>query len=629
MKKISLIILCMVSITLTPLLSHVDIHALKSPSETGGVRFGSQIVLKSAHGKYLAAEGNGTLNANRTRPERWTKFTIINVNKPSDRSYIRFGQHIALKSEHGKFVVAEGNGVANANRTRRGAWEKWIIFNPKNLNARDIINTHREKVCFRSAHNKFLVAEGNGAANANRSKAGSWETWRMGLAIHNNRPSTELSFINESYLTPYQVTPANMKRVLGVKPKSTPTSLNTNKYIDYDLNKMNVGNHTQGLAMLKSGNWMVSYSQHWRNDPQPESYYRNKKSLMILGGKSLFNKNKVPARNYIELSGLASCGNVIAGAWGSTTHFYYANANANGAFKSLPHLKFDKGNLVGFTKYGNAYYSITCDGYNRGHLFKRTAPIKNTAVKGWKKIHTSSGRHIKQNFIKNASQNNFPKTKTGAISLFSSGGDLYLGLMEYEQKSSMVARARNFVRIIRIDLPSYDSGKPTFTVVRQFEVRTSPAFDGPNFRWGGDMQVNKKGELEIYSIARVFVEGPNGRLKTMKHTFPASRPIHAKPQARLRLFNRSIYATKFNIIYSAPGKLDTVEKIELAPGQKKTLRIPGNSYVKKLNGRALVVAKWKSAFKSGNFRALPDQMYCYEITTTFGSAKGGKTNKCN
>ena len=34
-------------------------------------------------------------------------------------------QYVLLKSRFGRYLVAESNGVVNANRVRVGPWEKW------------------------------------------------------------------------------------------------------------------------------------------------------------------------------------------------------------------------------------------------------------------------------------------------------------------------------------------------------------------------------------------------------------------------------------------------------------------------------------------------------------------------
>ena len=58
-----------------------------------------------------------------------------------------------MKSYHGKYVVAEPNGKANANRGAIGSWEIWTVT---------FIGD--DQVQFKGAHGKYL-AESDGDAN--------------------------------------------------------------------------------------------------------------------------------------------------------------------------------------------------------------------------------------------------------------------------------------------------------------------------------------------------------------------------------------------------------------------------------------------------------------------------------
>ncbi len=75
---------------------------------------------------------------------------------------------VSLRGAHGDYVVAELNGAANANRPVPFAWETF-----------ELIRHSGGLVSLRSYHNKYLVAELNGAANANRTQIGNWEKWTL------------------------------------------------------------------------------------------------------------------------------------------------------------------------------------------------------------------------------------------------------------------------------------------------------------------------------------------------------------------------------------------------------------------------------------------------------------------
>ena len=63
----------------------------------------NKVQFKGYNGKYLVAEGDGTINANRDQPgETWEVEDKV--------------QGLAFKSYHGKYMIAESNGELNANR---------------------------------------------------------------------------------------------------------------------------------------------------------------------------------------------------------------------------------------------------------------------------------------------------------------------------------------------------------------------------------------------------------------------------------------------------------------------------------------------------------------------------------
>jgi len=116
------------------------------------------ISLKSWQGKYMVAEPNGDANANRIHNLAWEKWLVVAMP----------GGKIALKGAHGKFLVAESNGAANANRLVASTWESFQAI-PRGGN----------KFAFKSHHNKYLVAEPDGKLNANRNKALAWEEFQV------------------------------------------------------------------------------------------------------------------------------------------------------------------------------------------------------------------------------------------------------------------------------------------------------------------------------------------------------------------------------------------------------------------------------------------------------------------
>jgi|GEM_PF-569928 len=131
------------------------ICAIGSRSNSVGPR---RIALLGHHGRYVVAEKDGTANANRPKANTWEQFQLI---WNADGS-------VSLRSFHGKYLVAERDGRANANRAKLGPWEKWRL-----------VQNRDGTVSLRSHHGKFLVAEKDGRLNANRAKIGPWEKFRI------------------------------------------------------------------------------------------------------------------------------------------------------------------------------------------------------------------------------------------------------------------------------------------------------------------------------------------------------------------------------------------------------------------------------------------------------------------
>lgn len=118
----------------------------------------AKVSLRSHHGKWVVAEGDGKANANRGRVGEWEIFTMI--THPDGK--------VSFLGHHGKYLVAEADGSVNANRSHAREWEKWTMIN------------HRDgTVSFRSHHGKYLVAEGDGRLNANRPHMKEWERFRL------------------------------------------------------------------------------------------------------------------------------------------------------------------------------------------------------------------------------------------------------------------------------------------------------------------------------------------------------------------------------------------------------------------------------------------------------------------
>lgn len=146
----------------------------------GAVEFGNEISLQSDHGRFLVAQGHGGLDADATDPRANTRFRLVDPDNRQSTEVVHFGDRVALRSYRETWVVAEADLSARADRENLGSWEIWTIVDPENSSNTDPVRV-REKVALRSQHGTYLVAEEDGRANADRSAVGSWERWRIGV----------------------------------------------------------------------------------------------------------------------------------------------------------------------------------------------------------------------------------------------------------------------------------------------------------------------------------------------------------------------------------------------------------------------------------------------------------------
>lgn len=143
--------------------SHEDIHAetfnylLDKPSLTV-VADHSIFGFKSIHGKFMSAQPDGTIVADRDWLRGWEKFEIVDAG----------GGKVGLKSIHGKFVSAQPNGTLEANRDWLRGWEKF-----------NMVITAANQVGFKSHFGKYISAQPNGTLEVNRDWLRGWEKFEV------------------------------------------------------------------------------------------------------------------------------------------------------------------------------------------------------------------------------------------------------------------------------------------------------------------------------------------------------------------------------------------------------------------------------------------------------------------
>lgn len=135
------------------------------------------VCFKAANGvHFMVAEGDRqTVNANRIWCSVWEKFTIVDING----GRLRNGDLVHVISAHGKYMSAQPDGRLVANRNWPGAWETFKIRRIGVLGPRKIRSGHR--VALRTVHGTWLSAENGGGwqVAANRPFRNAWETFKI------------------------------------------------------------------------------------------------------------------------------------------------------------------------------------------------------------------------------------------------------------------------------------------------------------------------------------------------------------------------------------------------------------------------------------------------------------------
>ncbi|MFK7937227.1 MAG: hypothetical protein AB8G22_27175 [Saprospiraceae bacterium] len=148
-----------------------------APFNWADITYGSKVSFRSAHNQYLVANNNGQLFANSNSLGNEEQFTILNAENLNSRGgQIKYGDKVALQSTFNRYMVANLNGTADINHAQLNPSASWTILNPADTNDRSELGAGK-KVTFKSTHERYLVAERNGVANANRTQIGSWEKW--------------------------------------------------------------------------------------------------------------------------------------------------------------------------------------------------------------------------------------------------------------------------------------------------------------------------------------------------------------------------------------------------------------------------------------------------------------------
>jgi len=123
-----------------------------------GNKLPERVTFKSYHGKFVCAETDFSVVANRDKAAQWETWRAEHVG----------GNKYNFKSHHGRFLCAEANQTIIANREKAQGWETFELEHKGGSNYN-----------LKTAHGRFVCVEPSGAVVGNREKAAQWETFSI------------------------------------------------------------------------------------------------------------------------------------------------------------------------------------------------------------------------------------------------------------------------------------------------------------------------------------------------------------------------------------------------------------------------------------------------------------------
>lgn len=133
------------------------------------VHSGRRVALQSAHGGFLTADGRGRLEADGPLRARGAVFTLI-ADGP-----VQHGAPVRLRAVDGRYAVATRKGGAVIRGGRKAERSRWTLESPDGyrwLSCGDRVN-------LRGDYGRYLVAEPDGRAEADRARPAAWETFTL------------------------------------------------------------------------------------------------------------------------------------------------------------------------------------------------------------------------------------------------------------------------------------------------------------------------------------------------------------------------------------------------------------------------------------------------------------------
>ncbi len=150
-------------------------------SAGNSVVYGERIGLRSTHGTQLSASSDGTLIHKDAPIKGWELFTIVRGDGTSG-GRVGYGDTVALRTFHGTYLSASPSGGLSATVEHIKGWERFTVTRGDGSTDPGPVSTG-EGVALRSSHGKYVMAHENGSMSAPVETPKSWERWRLDVDV--------------------------------------------------------------------------------------------------------------------------------------------------------------------------------------------------------------------------------------------------------------------------------------------------------------------------------------------------------------------------------------------------------------------------------------------------------------
>ena len=141
------------------------------------VKDGSHHALKHNHGRFLAVEHDHqkVVHGNNEHVHHDERFQVVNISRPGKA--VRVGDKVAFKTAHGKYVSAQPDGRLEADRDEVKEWEHFTVVSDKEVGKK--IRPTEDAVSFKTHFGKYVCVEPDFKVVANREKVDKWEQFHF------------------------------------------------------------------------------------------------------------------------------------------------------------------------------------------------------------------------------------------------------------------------------------------------------------------------------------------------------------------------------------------------------------------------------------------------------------------